>query len=323
MFRRFGLIAVFCTLAQVAGLQPALALTITVGVRVDAPPFSFQSDQNPAGQESNAVRGPLHDGGFRGYMVQICDQALLELLKTHSDLIIETRVVDAQSRLPETEAEKVDILCDPTSVTDDRLDGWAASLPVYLSGIVVASVEPFPRDDRCGALVGIVSRTTAPKGLGNVIESGSFGRFTERIRASFATGETPSADCEAAEAGAIVARATHAELAAEFCRGDLIFYVGDLEIVRRNLEIATQQFPDCRFSLSSATYSDERYTILTKRSDPDLNKAALLLEFHATLAQQALSTDSSLVRAYRAYFFDRAPSEKLQALLWAATGQLP
>lgn len=328
------------------------AIVLRIGVREDARPFSYKLD--PSEQSvamGTLLRGELGNAGYGGYVVQICDHVLSKLaaLSDASRLTIEVQPVNAENRFrllraPSgeflqsdklLEERPIDILCDPSTVDSGRLHDLNASLPIYVSGITFATTRDFfPRSGSpCAHILGVVSETTsASTGVRTLLEAGNFPRFrSELIEFLYEKPEeTPQGKCqskrgeekEASEnkQDAIRQFSTHTELSEAFCKGDVIYYVGDREIIRRSLE----RQPDCSFSDASITHADERYAIFARSIlDPADPKNYYILKFFEILSRDVQGPNSVLNAAFSTTFPGYPLQEKLKALYWSISGSLP
>ena len=331
---RFLLLSAFL-LAGWATSAAADRVTLAVGVRADAPPFSYKlaDDEMPA--PGRFPDGPLRVKRFAGYVVNICDQVLFQLKAMSPDLTVDVQVVDASNRFSRLEHQSgagtpIDILCDPTTITDDRLYRFLASPPIYLSGITFASQPTMPPDPPCASIVGVVDETTAAlTGVQQILAGGNWGVYAPRIRAALGGGPPPAAAGAPAcnslndnreQQQPILYKGTHDELAAAFCNKEVLYYVGDIEIVNRKLS----SIPDCAFTDGALTYTDERYAILARVPTPeDGAKARYLLKFFEILSREILSQNSIMMDAFQAAFPGYTASPKLQALYWGLIGTFP
>lgn len=192
---------------------------IRIGVRADAPPFSYrmpdgkdETCRDDPSAESNglpddrSLSGPLIRCRYTGYVVYICDRIVLEMRKEIPGLIVEAVPVTADDRFQKLMDDELDILCDPATATQDRTENLMASLPIYLSGVSFAShsanataarldarrraaeeanaAEKDPYYDLdCMHLVGLVSNTTAEtKGLAAIRASGEWGSDASSVQ---------------------------------------------------------------------------------------------------------------------------------------------
>lgn len=129
---------------------------LIVGVRDAAKPFSYKTARRST--------SPLLTG-YGGYMVEICRRVLGDMLSDgyFSGYRVLTKEVSAGSRFSLLDTGQVDILCGPDSITQNRLQRYTTSHPVFLSGVVLVSrlAEDFPRTRYCKGVVGMVRGTTA------------------------------------------------------------------------------------------------------------------------------------------------------------------
>ncbi len=120
-----------------------------IGYRADAKPYSYQdSDGQPA-----------------GYIVDLCRQVAAAL---GPGVRTEYVLVHAGERFQSVHDGRVDILCDPSSVTLARREIVDFSLPTYLDGAGVLSrqVAPVQRfEDLAGKRVGVLIGTTTEEAL--------------------------------------------------------------------------------------------------------------------------------------------------------------
>ncbi|WP_299965735.1 hypothetical protein [uncultured Roseobacter sp.] len=292
---------------------------LTVGVRADAAPFSYRAPANDRTNADRAVRGPLYKAGYRGYVVQICDAAFNEVLRD-TDVQIELIEVNTANRFGDQQADW-HVLCDPASITAGRLRHQMPTVPVYLSGIGFATAAEVPKGVLCQSVAGIADNTTASHdGIRAVAESGEVPRWRDLLLSAIEPGtsdQRATVDCEETTADVVLTKDSHVDLARALCEGEIIYYIGDLEIVRKNLEAR----PDCRYDLSDTTYRDERYTIFTRQDGLDAPARAALTRFREEISAQVLQPDSILLDAYETYLTPVRPSRKLAAFYWSLIGR--
>ena len=150
----------FLVLATVLGLtsQAATAATLDrirdtgtfrIGYRADAKPYSYQDQQ----------------GQPAGYLVDLC----LEIAKALGPNINPQFVrVPAVQRFEAVRDGRVDILCDPSSVTMPRREIVDFSLPTYFdgAGVISRSGKPVGRfEDFAGKRIGVLEGTTTEQTL--------------------------------------------------------------------------------------------------------------------------------------------------------------
>jgi|SRR4051794_17155406 ABC-type amino acid transport substrate-binding protein len=150
----------FLVLAAVLALtsQPATAGVLDrvresgafrIGYRADAKPYSYQTEQ----------------GQPAGYLVDLC----LEIAKALGPNINPQFVrVPAVQRFESVSDGRVDILCDPSSVTMPRREIVDFSLPTYFdgAGVIFRSGKPVGRfEDFAGKRIGVLEGTTTEQTL--------------------------------------------------------------------------------------------------------------------------------------------------------------
>jgi len=126
-----------------------------IGYRADARPYSYQ-DAN---------------GRPAGYIVDLCRQVAAAF---GPDIRTEYVLVRAGERFDSVRDGKVDILCDPSSVTIARREIVDFSLPTYLDGAGVLSRrnDPVRRfEDLAGKRVGVLIGTTTERLLRDSLQS--------------------------------------------------------------------------------------------------------------------------------------------------------
>jgi len=153
MRRLFTLAAVLAVLSQ-----PALAATldrirdsgvIRIGYRADAKPYSYQ-DAN---------------GQAAGYVVDLCNEVAAALGANVRPQYVR---IAADARFESVITGRVDILCDPSSVTLSRRETVDFSLPTFIDGAGVISRSNNPIrsfEDFAGKRVGVLSGTTSERTL--------------------------------------------------------------------------------------------------------------------------------------------------------------
>jgi ABC-type amino acid transport substrate-binding protein len=123
--------------------------TFRMGYRADAKPYSYQDQQ----------------GQPTGYLVDLC----LEIAKALGPNINPQFVrVPAAQRFESVRDGRVDILCDPSSVTMPRREIVDFSLPTYFegAGVISRSGKPVNRfEDFAGKRIGVLDGTTTEQTL--------------------------------------------------------------------------------------------------------------------------------------------------------------
>lgn len=311
---------------------------IVIGVREDARPFSYRlnglrrSDSRFPRSENESGSPPSEEKiYYDGYVVRICGSVIAELQRPEYGLTFHVKevVADERNAFLLGQNTSIDILCDPATITNERLELMVSSAPIYLSGITLANRRPLPARYPCGLLLGMVEGTTAEtEGLSRILAAGEIPTAAPSLRADLNGTFAVSEDCKAkaVEGGSVyldrplLLAKTHREVAEAFCNGRIFHYVGDIEIVRENL----LQIPDCDFDGARLTYKEERYAIFGRvPSDDEAGKARKILQFFRELSKQSYNKDSVLISSYESTFPEYTPSVKLKALFWSLTEKYP
>lgn len=301
---------------------------LVIGVRTDAAPFSYKRRSSSGGVLSRSSDGVLKRLGYDGYVVHICDRVLTELELQYRDRInFKVEVVNAEDRFSSLRSNRIDILCDPATITRNRVREFIASTPVYLSGITFAS-QPIGvfNEWGCRSIVGFVGKTTSQTmGVRRILEHGEWPRHSKEIRRYIDNQDTstlkrPGCNGDSEKLGpTILAFKTHDELAAAFCDKKILYYVGDIEIVTRKI----REIKDCKSRDASQTYTDERYAIFIKASDSDTGKAFFLLKFLEVLSMEIFNRDPLLLESFSETFPGYQASQKLETFYWSLFGRYP
>ncbi|WP_350333557.1 hypothetical protein [Coralliovum pocilloporae] len=316
---------------------------LLIGVREHARPFSFRTETRSGNYSSKS--GPLRSKGYDGYMVYICDEVLKEMFisdprgpeEPFGPEDIEHIDVDEllrqnpkkQDRIDFLESE-IDILCDPATITRDRVKRYAVSPPLFVTGIgylqlknaTPPDLEHTPGPGR--ALIGLVGATTSRHiGLQAILNSGEWSRFREKIITAMRSDQTSKIrkkqDIQNEKEGTVIWPAlSHEEVSKAFCDNVVTYYVGDLEIITDY----ARQHAGCEWTLGATTYTNDRYAIFAN-IDYRRNKgrkAHLIGRFYEILNREIATADSLLDRAYRATFGDAPRSRQLELFYWSMRG---
>jgi polar amino acid transport system substrate-binding protein len=120
---------------------------IRIGHRADARPHSFGDGAGNAG----------------GYIVDLCRE-VVQSLRQHlkRDVRIDYVTVTAQNRFEMVRENRIDLLCDPSSITISRREIVDFSIPTFVDGAGVAfrgkEIDRF--EDFAGKKVGVLTGTT-------------------------------------------------------------------------------------------------------------------------------------------------------------------
>lgn len=316
------------SLAQTPDVQAA-PVKIVVGVRKNAKPFSHF---NSVLSENNRATksGPLRAQGYEGYMVYICDEIFKEMSIAQDGSprfdVAQVEVVEIKPKEGRFErlGADVDILCDPATITRDRVKRFAVSPPLFATGISFLTlkdiVQPDPEDlgrENVPTFIGVVGHTTALDiGIDKIIDSGEWNRHKKKVTTALrATGD--SEDARQTRHGVIKAFDTHADLARAFCDKDVVHYIGDLEMI----SYYANGYSGCDWQRAPRSYTSDRYGIFAHidyTGKPD--KAILIGRFFEVLNREIATRDSLLDRAYRATFREQEKTRALELFYWSVRG---
>jgi len=159
--------------------EVAQDLLVYVGVRDDARPFSYET---PTGSAETVL------AGYSGYMINVC-RYILKKMKAkpeYENLEFRAYKVTAKERFDKLNDGKVLLMCGPDSITEELLHRFRPTLPVFLSGMTYAYVDPrspdFPKGNYCSNVIGVVQGTTADKhGLKELTEKNMLMRFNKAV----------------------------------------------------------------------------------------------------------------------------------------------
>jgi len=152
--RRFLVLATVLALTSQAATAGTLERirdsgTFRMGYRADAKPYSYQNEQ----------------GQPAGYLVDLC----LEIARALGpDINPQFVRVAAVQRFEAVRDGRVDILCDPSSITMPRREIVDFSLPTYFdgAGVIFRSGKPIGRfEDFAGKRIGVLEGTTTEQTL--------------------------------------------------------------------------------------------------------------------------------------------------------------
>ncbi|MBX9825037.1 MAG: amino acid ABC transporter substrate-binding protein [Xanthobacteraceae bacterium] len=125
-----------------------------IGYRADAKPYSYRNDHGQAA----------------GYIVDLCTEIAAAL---GPNVRTEYVLVPPDSRFEAVRDGRVDILCDPSSVTIERRELVDFSIPTFLDGASAISRTGKPvriYEDLAGKRVGVLEGTTTERTLRTAIQ---------------------------------------------------------------------------------------------------------------------------------------------------------
>ncbi|MFK8083913.1 MAG: substrate-binding periplasmic protein [Granulosicoccus sp.] len=175
-----AMIAAFASLAVHAHGSSKRPITINVGVRHDAKPFSYVDVTS----DSESILP-----GYSGYSIEVCRHVLkqMQLLPHYQNFEFRAADIRAMDRFKQLGvAGQLFMLCGPDSITEKRLTEHRSSHAVFLTGMTYAYLNPrsplFPRGNHCGHVIGVVRGTTADtEGLKDIAARDLLMRFDRAL----------------------------------------------------------------------------------------------------------------------------------------------
>ncbi|MBG19896.1 MAG: hypothetical protein CML31_08005 [Rhizobiales bacterium] len=319
---------------------------LRIGVRTFAQPFSYRSGRIVRAPLGPKI-GPLGREGYTGYMIYICDEILMQMMipKGDSPIITENEIKAIDIDRTWSKAlgdrlgsigESVDIICDPASISRDRVNSFLVSPPLFATGI---GYLRFPEKlfaepcDKASALIGAVGSTNAvQRGIRSILEAGEWAPHRRKIETAL-RGENPCFDakggaerrrvseldtkCDVDLSQQVIWEAdNHAQLAECFCRGKVHYYVGDFEIIKAHAD----SIPGCKYYASANTFTSDRYAIFAVNETQNTDKARKISKFFEILNREVVTSDSLLDRAYLSEFGEDPKSPALNSFFWSMRG---
>ena len=167
--RKFAAAAVIAALSVTAGVFAGISSaatldrigqdkTIRIAYRDDAPPFSYK----------DKIGEPV------GFMVDLCREVAKKLAdQLHLTSLNVTYVpVTAADRFEAIQAQKADLLCEPTSATLSRRELVDFSIPTFVDGASLMIRADGPHDFKAmaGHKIGVLGGTTTEEALRNSLK---------------------------------------------------------------------------------------------------------------------------------------------------------
>ena len=151
-------------------------ITVNIGVRDDAKPFSYIDIT----RKSETILP-----GYSGYSIEVCRHVLkqMQMIPRYRNLTFKAHAIQATDRFSELGHEgKLFMLCGPDSITSERLLDYRSSYAFFLSGMTYAYLNPrsskFPKGQYCDNVIGVVRGTTADTdGLADIASQDLLMRF--------------------------------------------------------------------------------------------------------------------------------------------------
>ena len=310
------------------GAAPAAADPIKLGVRVDARPFAW--GETGPGSENEVV--------FNGFLVRICTEAI-----RNADFSFEQVPVTAGERRwyidPDSGAQKpateVDVLCDPITLTVERLEQLknydftpivfvANSSYVTKSGPpTVASAKEFgealePRTCRGADGTELQREPGVTVDAGFLVGTTSEDTYHDALRRGFLAAGPGQTICA-------VEFLSHEEGISQLCQGKITYYFSDNDIsaVYRD-EYNSDRGPTgahaCALSYVPGFLRYEPYAILVRTQNPEFRRRFIRAVYGLFADQRTIPS------AFEEFFHGRRASQALQMLFLIngiPTGKLP
>lgn len=242
----------------------------------------------------------------------------------------------------------IDILCDPATITNARRSGLIISPPVYLTGVSYISQKGVARtfgdvdSGNCPIVekkqmppavfhFGLVGHTTSARsGVQAFLTAEEMPQYRAAL-VDFLRGESKcQLDKEKEEIleklqkesglqieGSVLLFKTHKQAAEAFCRGEVMHYIGDREIIVQSVSA----IPGCVFNHGDRTFTADRYAIFGRidyESDPD--RALRVARFFEILSQKIVSHPSIIDLSFYDTFHPTSPTRTLDIFFRSVRG---
>lgn len=177
-----ALLVLLGLLIQTNGSEGAASeKVLTLGVRADAPPFSYvvkEADGEDSGGsgETEGSEGPEVRNGakkYRGYTVELCDRIADRAIDRGLYCEIKYMEVTAENRFKLLSEGKIDMLCGATTVTLERMRVANFSLFTFLSGASVMYPESLSSDKKeeiTTFRIGVLEGTTTREEMDRIVK---------------------------------------------------------------------------------------------------------------------------------------------------------
>jgi len=252
--------------------------TIRLGVRSDSPPFS--------------VARP--DGGYVGYQIDVCQAIVAEIgREAGRQLSVEYVVVDAGNRFRMTAEKKLDLLCEPSTVTLGRRELVDFSIPTFVTGAgLMARLAPGPVSVPPLGGGGVGVPQNPPRRLGVLA-----GTTTEvAVKAMVASGVLNAQ---------IIDVTSHGDGVTALSAGLLDGYAGDLEIL---VDLRGRVSNPDQFVIGDRLLTLETYAVGMPRGESALRLAA-------DRAIARLYREGGILEIAQRHFPGRAPGDAFTAMV--------
>jgi ABC-type amino acid transport substrate-binding protein len=126
--------------------------TLKLGVRSDCPPFSYYDKFSRT---------------YRGYSVDLCLEIARNAMAFSDYQAYEIKEVTAQDRFQKLDKKDIDLLCEATTVTQERLRVFGSTLYTFVSGASLMYSPNAVSEDEL--VVGVLPGTTTEKAVRTIL----------------------------------------------------------------------------------------------------------------------------------------------------------
>ena len=236
---------------------------------------------------------------------------------------------------------RIDILCDPASITNERRDGLMISPPLYMTGIsfiTPRSSRDARKSNECPSdhienkklasfLFGVVGNTTAASsGIRALLAANELPEDRDALIQFLRRGDSAVDNCRLGQemlakvnntkytfnarwnGGSVLIFTSHDQAARAFCDGYVHYYLGDRDIIVEH----ARTIPGCNFDNGTRTFTADRYAVFGKIDYTDTDQSQLVTRFFEILSQKVLSHPSILDQAFYETFYPSDPTRTLE-----------
>ncbi len=242
-----------------------------LGIRKDCPPFSYIDETE----------------SYQGYSVDLCNKIAKSLKENGIISDYRYREISAKNRFQQLAAKEIDILCEATTVTVQRLHRFRPTLYTFISGasfMYPMSATAMGKTDKIA--IGSLKGTTTI----------DFIRKLKRENESTFLGRVNLENAELRDID------SHFDAIQEFRQGNIQYYFADREILINLREI--QPAPRLNIVIAPVYLTVEPYALFTRYDD-------LELSYIANLTLRDLYTSGEIEQIFQAHFKGKKMSTTL------------
>ena len=227
----------------VAMAQNGPPQTLKLGVRSDCPPFSYLPEDRAENSKD-----------YRGYSVDLCRKIAINAQAFLHYQGVDFVKVTAQDRFIKLNDGEIDILCEATTMTQERMRRFGPTMYTFISGASLMYSPMFAKSSN--TRVGVLKGTTTKGAIRKILD-----RQTDVDRSRIL-------DFEIYEAG------THLDCLAAFREDKINLYMADREILLSLSRMAMQE--KTSLIVSNNYYTIEPYALFLRTDDHKLRYIANL-----------------------------------------------